>query len=127
MTDAEKALDKIEIDVETFLGKDRKHLFDEIRKALQGVDKWETQAKDAIEIISDGQVGHGDNPISFLIASHIVMSDKIKRAKKSEGELLSIMIDGLPDHWKSPTATSCMLHGLYALKRADVLSIKDKL
>lgn len=98
-----------------------------IRKVLQGVDELEKQAKAAIEIISNGQVGHGDNPISFLIASHIVMSDKIKRAKKSEGELLSIMIDGLPDHWKSPTATSCMLHGLYALKRADVLSIKDKL
>lgn len=43
----------------------------------------------------------------------------------SEEDVLKIMIDGLPEHWKSSTATSCMLHGLYALKRAGVLLVRE--
>lgn len=45
---------------------------------------------------------------------------------KSDDEILKLMYDGIPPHWQSPMALSCMKHGLIALKSAGVLYCKDE-
>ena len=51
----------------------------EVRALRDKIAAWETQAKEAIAIISDGQIGHGDDPIAFLIASHVMLSERLKK------------------------------------------------
>lgn len=53
-------------------------------------------------------------------------SDSLPDQPLTEDQIIKIMYDGIPKHWQSPTALSCMKHGMIALIRANVLFMAEE-
>jgi len=59
----------------------------------------EQSARDYIAELTDDQIGSGDDPVGFLVASHRVLANELARLREIDGKLGGIDCEWRPTRW----------------------------